>query len=139
MRLFHPTLDNRLSEKIKWFLGRPLITVFIVMESRISLNFITKMKRWRDFTRDGLLEIVGHAYIFYCIYRRNLPQKYKTNKKNWGQTIKKMKNEFERFDVRPLHYICCFFLQLTAKQQEFTTALFYRITSCTIKHKLSSF
>ena len=41
----------------------------------LGLNSLTKMKRWRNFTQDGMLateKIVGHAYILLYMARRNL-------------------------------------------------------------------
>ena len=53
--------------------------------------------------------------------------KTKQNEKNWRQTIKKITNEFQYFDVRPLHCNFGFFLQ--QKQQELYCA-FSTLTSC---------
>ena len=57
--------------------------------------------------------------------------------KNWRQTIKTITNEFECFGVRPLH--CNFYFFLQQKNNKSCVALVYRITSCSINHRLPSF
>ena len=59
-----------------------MISVTVVNKSSLQLwkvelvlNSLTKMKRWRNFTHDGLLataKIVVHEYILLHIARRNL-------------------------------------------------------------------
>ena len=42
----------------------------------LGLNSLAKMKRWRNFTQDGMLAtekiVGGHAYILLHVARRNL-------------------------------------------------------------------
>ena len=118
------------------------------------------MKRWRNFIH-GLLatkKIVGQAYILLHIYIVHflLSQKaqrkwkktskfvsQKQNKKiiNWRQTIKTITNEFECFDVRPLH--CNFSSFYNKKQQElycaFSTNIMLTIYIITNFHMLYYF
>ena len=58
---------------------------------------------------------------------QNLSSKNKTKQtKNWRQTTKTITNEFECFDVRPLHCNFCFFLQ--QKSSKSCTELFLLIS-----------
>ena len=52
-----------------------------------------------------------------------LVSKRQKKRKKRRQTIKTITNEFECFDVRPLHCNSCFFLQ--QKNNKSCTALFY--------------
>ena len=43
----------------------------------LGLNSLTKMKRWRNFTQDGLLateKIVGYAYFIACSEKKFILQ-----------------------------------------------------------------
>ena len=96
-------------------------------------------KNWAQFVRERIELFIG----IYISMKSTFPfkpessekmvktskfvsQKQNNTKKNWRQTIKAITNEFECFDVRPLH--CNFLLFTTKKNNKSCTALFLLIS-----------